>query len=656
MCTVDIVDVVSKYTTLIETGGLLKGICPHPEHDEKSSSFTVYPDSNSFYCYGCGFGGDVIEFIKGVEELSFREAVDKVTALTGKTEEEILDKTSKESIPTKTKDRITKEQTEELFSRAGYVANGYRGIRDDVNKFFGHLTELDSNGKVKARYYPETEKDAKTKKSVLSGYKCRNHPKDFSYGKIGKTGLSSELSGQVKFNYRHKYCLVTAGEEDKAAAYQMLLDHQNSRSDGDYLPIPVVSPTVGEKSVTKQVAQNLEWFDNFDIIIVGLDNDAVGNEAAIEVAKILPKEKVRIAHWSKKDPNDMLTKGLQKQFIRDFYNAKEFVNSGIKTSNALMDEVHDVLTREGISFPPHMHELQNMMGGKGLLRGRIMNVIGDTSIGKSAHVNGMVYHWIFNAPCKVGIVSLEATAGEYMVDILSLHLEKNLVWMNGHENVSEWLKRDDVQELYQNLLTNEYGEERFVLIDERDGSIKSLEKQIERLVNQYGCGIIVIDVLTDLLRGTDSEKQEDHMKWQKNFVKNGCNIVNVLHTRKPPPNPDGKTRKVTEYDALGSSTFVQSAAVNIVINRDKMNVDEFEKNITEVDMPKCRGGRTGPAGKWYYDSKTRKVYDLNDYLSKSYENIVQDIPESYEQEVLVKEEDQSLSGLADYEEYLKNGG
>jgi hypothetical protein len=105
------------------------------------------------------------------------------------------------------------------------------------------------------------------------------------------------------------------------------------------------------------------------------------------------------------------------------------------------------------------------------------------------------------------------------------------------------------------------------------------------------------------------------MMFQKNLLKNGITIINVLHTRKPEPSQDGIPKKCTEYSAYGSGTFVQSAAINIVINRNKMAKCPIEKNSTYVDMPKCRGGITGEAGVWYYDAETRQVYDREDFFA-----------------------------------------
>ena len=48
---------------------------------------------------------------------------------------------------------------------------------------------------------------------------------------------------------------------------------------------------------------------------------------------------------------------------------------------------------------------------------------------------------------------------------------------------------------------------------------------------------------------------------------------------------------------------------------EKLSDNDLEKNTTEVDLPKCRGGKTGPAGKWYYEFDKSKCHDLNDYLA-----------------------------------------
>ena len=69
----DITDIVSSYVNLKRRGKNMVGLCPF--HNEKSPSFNVYPENNSFYCFGCGAGGDVITFIRKIENLDYIEAV-----------------------------------------------------------------------------------------------------------------------------------------------------------------------------------------------------------------------------------------------------------------------------------------------------------------------------------------------------------------------------------------------------------------------------------------------------------------------------------------------------------------------------------------------------------------------------------------------------
>ncbi|MBR6735260.1 MAG: DNA primase [Oscillospiraceae bacterium] len=70
---IDAETLVSPYTRLRRTGRTLTGLCPF--HSEKSPSFVVYPDTNSFYCFGCGKGGDMITFVKEAEHLEYIEAL-----------------------------------------------------------------------------------------------------------------------------------------------------------------------------------------------------------------------------------------------------------------------------------------------------------------------------------------------------------------------------------------------------------------------------------------------------------------------------------------------------------------------------------------------------------------------------------------------------
>ena len=71
---VSIMDVVSGYVHLEKRGQIYSGLCPF--HSEKTPSFCVYVDTNSFYCFGCGVGGDAISFVSLAEKLSYKESAE----------------------------------------------------------------------------------------------------------------------------------------------------------------------------------------------------------------------------------------------------------------------------------------------------------------------------------------------------------------------------------------------------------------------------------------------------------------------------------------------------------------------------------------------------------------------------------------------------
>lgn len=77
----DIYDVISSYVNLKRAGSNYTGLCPF--HSEKTPSFTVFPSTSSFYCFGCGAGGDVITFLMKAENLDYAEAVETLAARAG---------------------------------------------------------------------------------------------------------------------------------------------------------------------------------------------------------------------------------------------------------------------------------------------------------------------------------------------------------------------------------------------------------------------------------------------------------------------------------------------------------------------------------------------------------------------------------------------
>ena len=79
--TLPIEQVVGKYVKLRKSGNKFTGKCPF--HDDRNPSFVVYPETSTFYCFGCQKSGDIFTFVMEIEKLSFKEAVELLSRYPG---------------------------------------------------------------------------------------------------------------------------------------------------------------------------------------------------------------------------------------------------------------------------------------------------------------------------------------------------------------------------------------------------------------------------------------------------------------------------------------------------------------------------------------------------------------------------------------------
>ncbi|MCX7816954.1 MAG: DNA primase [Syntrophales bacterium] len=142
---VNIEDVVSPYVTLKKAGKNLVGLCPF--HRENKPSFTVNPEKQIFYCFGCGEGGDAINFLMRVNGVSFTEAIRELARITGVVLPDARISTLyREGVESKKEVLLRVNALAEgfyvkmLFSNSGSEARRYlkgRGITEEAVKAFG---------------------------------------------------------------------------------------------------------------------------------------------------------------------------------------------------------------------------------------------------------------------------------------------------------------------------------------------------------------------------------------------------------------------------------------------------------------------------------------------------------------------------------------
>ena len=133
----DIQTLIGGYVSLKRASANLKGLCPF--HSEKSPSFTVYPANNSFYCFGCGAGGDQISFIMRMEHLDYPDAVEFLAKRAGIT--------------------IVDDNSKNYSNQPRYDKNRFYKMNTDAAKFFNACLFSDNpDAKAALSYFTDERK------------------------------------------------------------------------------------------------------------------------------------------------------------------------------------------------------------------------------------------------------------------------------------------------------------------------------------------------------------------------------------------------------------------------------------------------------------------------------------------------------------------
>lgn len=182
-------DVISSYVVLKRAGTTFKGLCPF--HNEKTPSFTVYPSSNSFYCFGCQTGGDVITFVRTIENLDYMEAVRQLADRSGM------------SMPENGYD-----DSAEKLRRTVLAIN-----RETAKFFFKCLIDKEDEG-IGLKYFQSRNLSAETIKKFGLGYapdsfdKLKNHLKSLGFSEsdmiLANVCGKSQKNGRAYDRFRKK--------------------------------------------------------------------------------------------------------------------------------------------------------------------------------------------------------------------------------------------------------------------------------------------------------------------------------------------------------------------------------------------------------------------------------------------------------------------
>ena len=563
--------------------------CQAKGGDRSGNNYHFYGEGLGGHCFSCGFSVPSDAF---KEENGMNKDEDY--------EDEVM-----------TREKITEEEATRVKSYTGVATQDYRGIRTETSKPFGVRYQYDEeSGEVVKMFVPTTIDGEHV------GYRTRKLPKDFT-NPIGQVGKECDMVGEFVFKSHNHTVIISGGETKMLTTYQMLKDDMERRGKNYDAPA-VVCSTLGESGAHKQIQSRYEFFDKFQKIIICMDNDKAGIEATAKIAKVLPKGRVYTMTMRFKDADDYLKAGKEREFVTDFWNAAAYTPAGIVGSGDLPSRMRAELELDKIMFPPFMRKVNEMTDG-GLALGKICNIGAASGIGKTVYVDSILYFLVFNSPHRVGIVSMELNAGQYGISMLSMHIGRKIAKIADKQERIDFLNSEKVKEQERDLFFKPDGSHRFHLVDDRDGTIEDLKAVVEQLIIACDCKVIVLDPIQDILDGLSNEEQALFLKWQKGLLKShNVTFININHVRKSGGGGQQNSAgaMISEEDFAGSSTIFKSAAVNILLVRDKMNEDPVMRNTTKAFISKNRdGGETGPAGEYYYDNLEHRLYDKEEWLA-----------------------------------------
>lgn len=167
----DVVDLISSYVSLKKRGNTYVGLCPF--HNEKTPSFTVYENTQSFYCFGCGAGGDGVSFMRKIENLDYIDAVKVLAQRAGM--------------------QMPDEGYDDSLSKKRRVI---LQINRETARFY-HNYMMSERGKVGLQYFLNRGLSQKTIRHFGLGYAPNNWDELFKYLKSKGYDVSDMLAAGV---------------------------------------------------------------------------------------------------------------------------------------------------------------------------------------------------------------------------------------------------------------------------------------------------------------------------------------------------------------------------------------------------------------------------------------------------------------------------
>ena len=490
------------------------------------------------------------------------------------------------------------EQKENTFKQPDNIEVGSfsaltdRKISKDTAQKYGVKVVHDLQGNVIKHMYPfynGYEISATKTRSV-------NDKIFFWHGTKAETGLF----GQQLFK-GGKYITITEGECDAMAAYELLGSKW-----------AVVSIKSGASGAVRDIKENLEFFDDFENVIVAFDNDKAGKEASQKVARLFKPSKAKILSlpngW--KDPNDMLRSNKHKEFVEAWWASKVYTPSGVINVSEQRDKFHNRERKTSIPYP--WEGLNEKLYG--LRQGELVTLTGGTGLGKSSVTRELEHHLIKNTADNVGVIALEEDWRRTIDGILSIEANARLYIDQEREKFS----REELDKFFDVLYDGDNKNRVWVHSHFGTNDIDDIFSKLRYMIIGCECKWVVVDhlhMLVSAVHEGDERRAIDSImtKLRSLVEETGAGIVLVSHLRRVDGNKGHENGiEVSLSHLRGSNSIGQLSDCVIALERNQQSDDIDEARTTRMRVLKSRyTGDVGLASHLLYDKDTGRLSEVD---------------------------------------------
>lgn len=458
--------------------------------------------------------------------------------------------------------------------------------KETCDKYSVRVSMSETDGSVERVYYPYIDSE-----NVTTGYKIRTLPKTFSV--IGKL---KGLFGQQQCKKGAKLLVITEGEDDALAAYQMF---QSKGKDWNVVSIPYGANIEG--ALDQGLKAELEFITSHALVAICFDTDKPGQATAKALADLLCSQcRVKIIKLPKKDAGQMLIDGLVEDFFKEFWTTPDFHPEKIVKGSELTLERLKEPRKPGYMLPyPKLN-----MKLDGLRKGEITLVTGGSGLGKTLLVRELAFDLVNRHNLTVANIMLETpmedVARSYIAmdnDVPPYKLMKN----------PGMITPEHYQASYDKLLKSD----KFLFF-EHWGSLDSeiLLRKCHYFAKVLGADFIILDHISLAVAGIDTDERKAldvaFEALTRLCVETGVGVIVVMHLKRVQGKSWAAGDEVELTDLRGTAGAEQMSWTVLSVERNSK--DEATRDVARVRVIKNRTtGHLGMADSLNYSHETGRL-------------------------------------------------